>query len=51
MLAVVLGTSEFEHVTLHYAVYTFLATVKWHPQAHHPLDACYYSVVDEPQLS
>jgi hypothetical protein len=22
-----------------------------HPQAHHPLDARYYSIVDEPQLS
>jgi hypothetical protein len=26
------------------------ATVSQHPTAHHPLDACYYSVVDEPQL-
>jgi hypothetical protein len=26
-------------------------TMKWHPPAHHPLDACYYSVVDETQLS
>ncbi len=22
-----------------------------HPPVHHPLDACYYSVVDEPHLS
>jgi hypothetical protein len=22
-----------------------------HPPAHHPLDACYCSVVDEPQMS
>jgi hypothetical protein len=27
------------------------ATVNQHPPAHHPLDACYYSVVDEPQPS
>ncbi len=27
------------------------ATVNQHPPVHHPLDACYYSVVDEPQLS
>jgi hypothetical protein len=27
------------------------ATFNQHPQAHHPLDAYYYSVVDEPQLS
>jgi hypothetical protein len=27
------------------------ATVNQHPSVHHPLDACYYSVVDEPQLS
>jgi hypothetical protein len=26
------------------------ATVNQHPPAHHPLDACYYSVVDEPQM-
>ncbi len=25
--------------------------VNQHPPQHHPLDACYYSVVDEPQLS
>ncbi len=28
----------------------WLATVNQHPAAHHPLDAPYYSVVDEPQL-
>ncbi len=28
-----------------------LATTNQHPWAHHPLDACYYSVVDELQLS
>jgi len=28
-----------------------LATVKQHPLAHHPLDTCYYSVMDEPQLA
>jgi hypothetical protein len=22
-----------------------------HPPAHHPLDACYYPVMDEPQMS
>jgi hypothetical protein len=27
------------------------ATVNQHPPVHHPLDASYYSVVDEPQLS
>ncbi len=27
------------------------AMVNQHPPAHHPLNACYYSVVDEPQLS
>ncbi len=27
------------------------ATVKQHPPVHHPLDACYDSVVDDPQLS
>jgi len=27
------------------------ATENQHPPAHHPLDARYYSVVDEPQLS
>jgi len=26
-------------------------TVNQHTPAHHPVDACYYSVVDEPQLS
>ncbi len=26
------------------------ATLNQHSPAHHPLDACYYSVVDEPQL-
>jgi hypothetical protein len=26
------------------------AAVKQHPPAHHPLDAPYYSVVDEPQM-
>jgi hypothetical protein len=30
--------------------FCFLAIVKQHPPAHHPLDVCYYSVVDEPQL-
>jgi len=29
----------------------FGVTVKRHPVVHHPLDALYYSVVDEPQLS
>jgi hypothetical protein len=28
-----------------------VTTVNQHPSAHHPLDACYYSVVDEPQLN
>jgi len=28
-----------------------LATLNQHPPEHHPLDACYYSVVDKPQLS
>jgi hypothetical protein len=28
-----------------------LATLNQHPPEHHPLDACHYSVVDEPQLS
>jgi len=28
-----------------------MATVNQHPPADHPLDAFYYSVVDEPQLS
>jgi hypothetical protein len=27
------------------------ATMTQHPPAHHPLDACYYSVVHEPQVS
>jgi len=27
------------------------ATVNQHPPVHHPLDARYYSVMDEPQLS
>jgi hypothetical protein len=27
------------------------ATVNQYPPVHHPLDACYYSVLDEPQLS
>jgi hypothetical protein len=27
------------------------ATVNQHPPVHHPLDACYYLVVREPQLS
>jgi hypothetical protein len=27
------------------------ATVNQHPPVHHPLDACYYLVVGEPQLS
>jgi hypothetical protein len=27
------------------------ATVHQHPPAHHPLDVCYYWVLDEPQLS
>jgi hypothetical protein len=27
------------------------ATVNQHPPAHHPLDSCYYSVMDEPQMS
>jgi hypothetical protein len=27
------------------------ATVKQHPPMHHPLDDCYYFIVDEPQLS
>jgi hypothetical protein len=26
-------------------------TVNQHPPTHHPLDACYYSVMDEPQQS
>jgi len=30
--------------------FCFPAIVKQHPPAHHPLDVCYYSVVDEPQL-
>jgi hypothetical protein len=30
---------------------TLKATVNQHPPVHHPLDAQYYSVVDEPQLS
>jgi hypothetical protein len=29
----------------------YSATVNQHPPAHHPLDAYYYSVLDEPQLS
>jgi len=28
-----------------------MATVNQHPPVHHPLDACYDSVVDDPQLS
>ncbi len=32
--------------------YCFIAaTVNQHTSMHHSLDACYYSVVDEPQLS
>jgi hypothetical protein len=32
--------------------YCFIgATVNQHMSMHHTLDACYYSVVDEPQLS
>jgi hypothetical protein len=31
--------------------FTREATLNQHPPAHHPLDAPYYSVVDEPQLS
>jgi hypothetical protein len=31
--------------------YSQLATVNQHPPAHHPLDAHYHSVVDEPYLS
>jgi hypothetical protein len=27
-----------------------LDTINQHPPAHHPLDACYNSVVDQPQL-
>jgi hypothetical protein len=34
-----------------YSLATFKATVNQHPPAHHPLDARYYSVVDEPQLT
>jgi len=30
---------------------TASATVNQHTPVHQPLDACYYSVVDEPQLS
>jgi hypothetical protein len=34
------------------ALHTMItATVNQHPPAHHPLDARYYSVMDEPQLS
>jgi hypothetical protein len=31
--------------------YTRGVTVNQHPRVHHPLDACNYLVVDEPQLS
>jgi hypothetical protein len=34
-----------------HAKYPLGATVNKHPPVHHPLDARYYSVVDEPQLS
>jgi hypothetical protein len=35
----------------HKEYYNTGATVNQHPPAHHPLDACYYSVMDEPQMS
>jgi len=33
------------------AVKIYAATVNQHPPVHHPLDACYDSVMDDPQLS
>jgi hypothetical protein len=38
-------------VTLNPITYLVTATVNQHPPVHHPLDARYYSVVNEPQLS
>jgi hypothetical protein len=38
-------------VTLNPITYFLMGTVNQHPPVHHPLDARYYSVVDEPQLS
>jgi hypothetical protein len=38
-------------VKAHLQLSTLMATANQHPLAHHPLDACYYSIVDEPQLS
>jgi hypothetical protein len=35
----------------HEEYYLTGAKVNQHPPAHHPLDACYYSVMDEPQMS
>jgi hypothetical protein len=32
-------------------VIKILATLNQHPPAHHPLDACHHSVMDEPQMS
>jgi hypothetical protein len=43
--------SMCHQVKAHLQLFTLTATTNKHPSAHHPLDAHYYSIVDEPQIS